>query len=291
MIVYWTFHWDDLTDTSKNLSNVSRKMVIIFWYLTNIVVCEFFLLGSWSEKLVTLFQDDFCLSDTSFVLSTKIKWLKVSVTEGHTFEPKVLIAFLFYLQQVAILSEKILVHINNLLTKKVWYGAYRMVHILWFIRIELTPRWTNVCRPETYGKVFVENPLLGCLRLRALAEKTGFGSMKIGFRLAFYEMVLDLSSLVRDRNSLTSFFSISRLIITLRHLIISHYISPTPPPTRSKRSKILISKLKFCLFFKKKNTKWKLISILCLRSFPAQKYHTRICSRNRLMREICVYWV
>ena len=97
-----------------------------------------------------------------------------------------------------------------------------------------------------------KNRSLGCLRLRALAAKTGFGSMKIGFRLAFYEMVLDLSSLVRDRNSLTSFFSISRLIITLRHLIISHYISTTPPPTTSKRSKILISKLKFCLF--KKNT-------------------------------------
>ena len=91
-------------------------MVIIFWYLTNIVVCEFFLLGSWSKKSVTLFQDDFCSSDTSFVLSAQIKWLKVSVTEGHTFESKVLIAFLFYLQQVALLSEKSLVHIKMINT-------------------------------------------------------------------------------------------------------------------------------------------------------------------------------
>ena len=41
---------------------------------------------------------------------------------------------------------------------------------------------------------------------RLFAAKTGFGSIKIGFGLAFYEMVLDLSSLVRGRNSSDKFF-------------------------------------------------------------------------------------
>ena len=72
-------------------------MVIIFWYLTNIVVCKFFVLDSWSEKLVTLFQDDLCLSDTSFVLKYEDQVVEsVDDFKGHTFESKVLIAFLFY---------------------------------------------------------------------------------------------------------------------------------------------------------------------------------------------------
>lgn len=87
--------------------------------------------------------------------------------------------------------------------------------------------------------VLADNDLCGSLT----GVKTGFGAMKIGFGSTFYEMVLDLSSLVLGRNSLTSFFSISRLIITLRHLIISHYISSTPPPTKSKRPKLSIRKI------------------------------------------------
>ena len=87
--------------------------------------------------------------------------------------------------------------------------------------------------------VLAGNDLCGSLT----GVKTGFGAMKIGFGSTFYEMVLDLSSLVLGRNSLTSFFSISRLIITLRHLIISHYISSTPPPTKSKRPKLSIRKI------------------------------------------------
>ena len=50
--------------------------------------------------------------------------------------------------------------------------------------------------------VLAGNDLCGSLT----GVKTGFGAMKIGFGSTFYEMVLDLSSLVLGRNSLTSFF-------------------------------------------------------------------------------------